>query len=160
MFCDLVLIGRDEDLENFARKLGFNKLIFKEDFDKLGIVISKDYDTNRRLIERKKIKILVDVHMNNFKDNLHFRSSGLNQVICKLMNKNNVALGISLASIENGLMLGRIKQNIKLCRKYKVKMKFFSFAKGKYEMRAREDMIPFLRAIGMTGKEAKDALIL
>lgn len=158
MFCDIVLMDRNEDVEKFGKDLGFARIFFKEDFEKLGIVISKDYDTDRKLAERKYVKILIDVHVNNSRDNLHFRSSGLNQVICKIMNKNNVALGISLESIKDGIMLGRVKQNIKLCRKYKVKMKFFSFAKSKYEMRAKEDMISFLRTIGMDGKEAKDAL--
>lgn len=158
MFCDIVLRTKDEDVEKFGKKLGFSRIFFKEDFDKLGIVVSKDYDTDRKLVERKKVKILVDVHANNSRDNLHYRSSGLNQVICKLMNKDNVALGISLESVKDGVILGRVKQNIKLCRKYKVKMKFFSFAKSKYEMRAREDIISFLRTIGMNGKEAKDAL--
>lgn len=158
MFCDITLMERSEGVEKFGNNLGFSRIFFKEDFGKLGIVISKDYDTDRKLVERRKVKILVDVHVNNSRDNLHFRSSGLNQVICKFMNKNNVALGMSLGSIKDGIMLGRIKQNIILCRKYKVKIKFFSFAKSKYEMRAREDMISFLRAIGMNGKEAKEAL--
>lgn len=158
MYCDIVLADRNADLEKFAKKLGFSKIFFREDFDKIGLVISKDYDMDRKLVESKKVKILVDPHVNSLRDNLHFRSSGLNQIICKLMNKNNILLGISLENIKDGVMLGRVKQNIKLCRKYKVKILFFSFAKSKYEMRAREDMISFLRAIGMNGKEAKEAL--
>ncbi len=158
MYCDIISINKSKEIEEFAKKLGFNKVIFKGDFDNAGLVISKDYVTNRKLVESKNVKILVDPHINNFRDSLHFRASGLDHVICNLMRKNNVSLGISLVSIENGLMLGRLKQNIKLCRKYKVNMKFFSFAKNKYEMRAREDMISFLRAIGMTGKEAKESL--
>jgi len=149
---------RSKEIEDFARKLGFNKVIFKGDFDSIGLFISKDYNTNRKLIERKNIKILVDPHVNNFRDSLHFRASGLDHVICNLSSENKVAIGVSLRSIKDGVMLGRVKQNIKLCRKYKVNVRFFTFAENKYELRSKEDMLAFLRAIGMTGKEAKDAM--
>ncbi len=158
MYCDIVLIDKNQDIEKFANKLGFNKLIFKEDFDKIGLVVSKDYDSNRKLIENKKVKILVNPHINDLRDSFHFRASGLDQIICKSANKNDISIGISLDSLNNPVMLGRVKQNIKLCRKYKVKIKFFTFAEDKYKLRAREDLLSFLRAIGMTGKEAKEAL--
>src|SRR3989344_951884 len=158
MYCDIVLASKDNDLEDFAKKIGYSKLIFKEDFNKLGLIISKDYSTNRKLVENKKIKILVNPHVNSFRDSLHFRASGLDHVICSLCNKNNVSIGISLDSINDPIMLGRVKQNIKLCRKYKVRMLFFSFAKNNYELRSVHDMLSFLRSIGMTGKEAKNSL--
>lgn len=158
MYCDIVLINRDKDTEELARKLGFSNVFFKEDFDKLGLVISKDFSTDRNLVERKKVKILVNPHMNQMRDSLHFRSSGLNQVLCILCNKNNVAVGFSLNGLDDQKLLGRVKQNIMLCRKYKVKMKFFTFAENKYGLKGREDMLAFLRTIGMTGKEAKEAI--
>ena len=49
-------------------------------------------------------------------------------------------------------------QSIKLCRKYKVKLFFFSFANSKYEMVSRIDFISLLKVLGMNGKEAKTAL--
>ena len=79
-------------------------------------------------------------------------------MICRLAHENNVAIGVSLNSLYGPFLLGRFKQNIKLCRKYKVKILFFTFAKNKYELRGKEDMLGFLRAMGMTGKEAKSAL--
>ncbi len=158
MYCDILLTERNEEIEEFAKKLGFEKVFFEEDFKSLGLVISKDFSTDRGLVEKKKIKILVNVHTNNLRDNLHFRSSGLNHVLCRLCSENNVAVGFSLDSILDAKLLGRMKQNIMLCRKYKVKMRFFSFAKNKYEMRGREDVLGFLRSIGMTGKEAKEAM--
>ena len=158
MYCDIVLMGKSKDTEDFARGLGFGKVFFKEDFDSLGLVVSKNFSTDRNLVERKKVKILVNPHMNELRDSLHFRSSGLNQVLCSLCNKNSVAVGFSLKWLDNPKLLGRLKQNIMLCRKYKVKMKFFTFAEANYELRGREDLLAFLRSIGMTGREAKDAL--
>ena len=66
MYCDFVLMKIDSDVESFANKLGFSKLYFLSDFDKLGLFESKDYDTNRKLVESKKIKILVNPHLNNY----------------------------------------------------------------------------------------------
>jgi len=77
---------------------------------------------------------------------------------CALANKNEVAVGVSLNSLNGPVMIGRIKQNIKLCRKYKVKMLFFTFAQNKYEMKGAQDLLSLLRVLGMTGKEARDAL--
>ena len=158
MYCDFVLMEKNEEAEKFGRELGFGKIYFREDFENFGIVLSKDYNTDRGLVEKRKLKILLNPHVNNLRDSLHFRSSGLNHVLCKLCYENNVSVGFSLDSALDAKLLGRIKQNIKLCRKYGVKMRFFSFAKNKFEMRGREDMLAFLRSIGMTGKEAKDAL--
>ena len=158
MYCDIVLFENSTSLNSLTKNLGFDKLIFKNDFNKIGLVISSGAANDRKLIEANKVKILVDPHVNPLKDNFHFRSSGLDQVMCKLANKNNIAIGFSLSSLINPLLLGRMKQNIRLCRKYGVKMKFFTFAKNKYELRNREDLLGFLRAFGMTGKEAKESL--
>ena len=158
MYCDFVLMKIDSDVESFANKLGFTKLYFLSDFDKLGLFESKDYDTNRKLVESKKIKILVNPHLNNYKDSFHFRSSGLDHVLCGLMHRNNIAIGFSLDSLINPVMFGRVKQNIKLCRKYKVKILFFTFAKSKYELKGLQDLLSLLRVLGMNGIEAKSAL--
>ncbi len=158
MYCDFVLSNKNDELLEFAKKLGFSKILFKEEFSKIGLVEYKDYESARKLIESKKVKILVNPHVNVFRDSLHFRSGGLNQVVCNLANKNDVAIGFSLDSISNPVMIGRVKQNIFLCRKFKVKMLFFTFAKTKYELRAVQDLLSLLRVLGMNGKEAKEAL--
>ncbi len=151
-------MDKDSEIEKFAKSLGYGKLFFKESFNSLGLFEAKDYDTNRRLVEKGKIKVLVNPHLNDSKISFHHRSSGLDHIICNFANKNNVAIGFSFNSITDAKVLGKIKQNIMLCRKYKVKIVFFSFAESKYEMRSVQDFLSFLRTIGMTGKEAKDAM--
>ncbi|MBI2148457.1 hypothetical protein HYU23_02160 [Candidatus Woesearchaeota archaeon] len=155
---DIVLMNRDVLTEDFAKLLGFSKLIFKEDFSKFGIIESKNYETDRKLIENKRIKVLVDPHVNIERDSLHFRKGGLNHIVCNLAHKNSVAVGFSLSSIDSPVIIGRIRQNIKLCRKYNVKILFFTFAKTKYELRSAIDLISLLRVLGMNGMEAKQAL--
>ena len=49
-------------------------------------------------------------------------------------------------------------QNIRLCRKYKVKMVLASFATDKFEMRDARDLISFGVCLGMNPGEAKKAL--
>ncbi len=158
MFVDFVLMDPDKTIEEFANKLGFSKLIFQNDFNKAGFFFAKDYSVNRQQVESGRIKVLVNPHINENKDSLHFRVGGLDQVICKIASLNNIAIGFSLDSLNNPVLIGRIKQNIKLCRKFKVRMLFFTFAKTKYDLRSAPDLLSLLHVFGMTGNEAKTAL--
>ena len=101
--------------------------------------------------------MLLDPHLGNRRDFVHHRNSGLNQVLCKLAKDNDIAIGFSLSSVlrskEKGKYIGRMMQNIRLCRKYKVKMVIGSFAENKNEIRGLQDIQAFFKVIGMTGKE-------
>ena len=72
------------------------------------------------------------LNQKNRKDFQKQRNSGLNQVLAKIAKKKNIAIGIDLDEIINferknkSDILARIKQNIKLCNKNKLKMKFIS----------------------------------
>ena len=134
MYCDFVLMDKDNEIEKFSQKLGFSKLIFKEDFNKYKLYEYKDYENARKLVESKKVKILVNPHVNIYRDTLHFRSGGLDPVLCNLAHKNEIMIGFSLDTVSNAVMLGRLRQNVMLCRKYKVKIQFFTFAKNPYEL--------------------------
>src|SRR3989344_1223899 len=95
-----------------------------------GIIIVQGGDEiiNRYALEDNKINILLNPENNKNRDFMHARNSGLNQILCRLANKNNKPIGINFNSllemneIERIYALGRIMQNIKLCRKYKVKV--------------------------------------
>jgi len=60
-----------------------------------------------------------------------------------------------LQSKERGKLIGRMMQNIKLCRKYKVRMVIGSFGKTQDDVRSEKDMQSFFKVIGMTGKEVQ-----
>ena len=74
-----------------------------------------------------KINILL-LNQTERKDKLKQRNSGLNHVLAKIAKKNNISIGINLDEIieskEKSKILARISQNIKLCNKSKLKMKF------------------------------------
>nr|MBA4405010.1 hypothetical protein [Nanoarchaeum sp.] len=127
--------------------------------DKLNMTVNKlkgliviqggDEEVNRLAVENRKVDILLSPEKNDKKDSLFFRRSGLNQVFCKLANKNDVAIGFSFSSVlnsegkERAKIIGRMRQNYRLCKKYKVKMIFSSFAKDKYELRSEDCLKTF-----------------
>jgi RNase P/RNase MRP subunit p30 len=98
------------------------------------IVLAQDYEFNRKLCESGKFDILLSIERITRKDKLRQLDSGLNHVLAKSMTKNKIALGIDLKELRNlqdkkekAQVLGRIIQNIKLCRKAKTQIKLLNF---------------------------------
>ena len=95
------------------------------------IFTSVDDELNRKILEKEKINILL-LSQSHRKDFQKQRNSGFNQVMAKLAKKNNVTIGINLDEIiessskKRQEILARIKQNVRLCNKNKLKMKFIS----------------------------------
>jgi len=111
----------------------FNKLKeeVKKNKDKKIIFSSDDDELNRKVMEKIPIQILL-INQAKRKDKQKQRDSGLNQVIVKIAKKNKIQIGIKLdeiiesKQIEKARIFARIKQNIMLCNKNKVQMKFIS----------------------------------
>lgn len=170
MFTDLVLT--DENLEG----LGFSevrriKVISAETKPELSKRLKKGMINvvlggrlNRQILEDRRVDILLSPENGIKEDSLHQRNSGLNHILCNLANKNNIAVAFNFndvlksRNIERAKILGRMMQNVRLCRKYKVKMILASFAKDKYEMRSQRDLVSFALTIGMTADEARKSL--
>jgi RNase P/RNase MRP subunit p30 len=114
----------------------FNKIRKKiKDNPKKKIIFSSENDElNRKVIEKEKINVLL-LNLSGKKDRFKQRDSGFNQVLAKLAKKKNITIGINLDEIlevkgENKKdILARIKQNIKLCNKNKLKMYFIALKK-------------------------------
>ena len=155
---DVVFMDKSMEIEDLGRKLGFSKILFKEDIKSLNIVKAGSEEFNRNSLEDRKTDILLNPHLNKKKDALNYRNSGLNDVLCKLAFKNEIAIGFTFDEIKDEIDLGRIMQNIVLCRKYKTNVVFFTFARNKYEMKGCQDLLSFLRVIGFTPGEAKSSL--
>lgn len=113
------------------------KLIQEKTFEKVKkeikqaekpiIFSSKDDNLNRRIMEKLPIDILL-INLENRKDFQKQRNSGFNQVLAKIARKNNITIGINLDEIieskNKEKILARLNQNILLCNKYNIKMKF------------------------------------
>lgn len=102
----------------------------KSEEEKTIIYSSEDDKLNRKVMEKLSIDILL-INQKNRKDFQKQRNSGFNQVMAKIAKKNSITIGINLDEIieeanlkEKAEILSRIKQNIFLCSKEKVKMVF------------------------------------
>lgn len=92
---------------------------------------NNDDELNRKVLE--KLGEQIDILLINQKDRKDFqkqRNSGLNEVVAKIAKKNEIIVGINFDEIiENkgktkSEIIARTKQNVKLCNKNKLKMKF------------------------------------
>lgn len=122
------------------------------------IVIGGSDRINRAALENKNVDVLLGPEKGREKDFTHYRNSGLNQVLCKLAKKNNIAIGFDFNDVlnvrEKYKILGRMMQNVKLCRKYKVKMLIFDFK----EERSKKELRSFGISLGMTPGEVNKAV--
>ncbi len=127
-------------------------------------IIAQSSESDRSLIEQKKANIIFGFEESSKKDKMHQRFSGLNQVLAQLMHDKGIAYGINFSTIlksgpaARSVLLGRIKQNIVLMRKYRLKTVLASLASSPYEMRSPHDLASLAVSLGMHPKEAKDAL--
>lgn len=130
-----------------------------------NIILIKSSENDRKILEKSDELILFNLEINKKRDFMHQRASGLNHIMAKLAYRNDISIAFPFSTILNSEkkqraeLIGRITQNIKLCRKYKTKTIIASFAKSPYEMRSPNDLISFFTNIGMHPKEAKDSLI-
>jgi RNase P/RNase MRP subunit p30 len=116
----------------------------------------------RSIFENKTIDVVFGLEATMGKDSFHQRNSGLNHVTALLAFENNIAVAFNLSEIINSdrreMLIGRIAQNIKLCRKFKAGAIIASFAAEPFQMRAPIDVKSFFEVIGMNPGEAKKAL--
>jgi len=128
---------------------------------KVIIVMGGDDEINRIAVDDKRVSILLSPERKRRKDFMHVRNSGLNHVLCDLASKNDVSIGIDYSDFkkmrgkEAAERLGRIMQNVELCRKSNSPVILASFGKtpsSVYDLRA------FALSIGMTTDQAKRSL--
>ncbi len=114
-----------------------------EKSNKKIIFSSNNDELNRKILEKEDINILL-LNQSERKDRLKQRDSGFNHVLAKIAKKKNVAIGINLDEIidskerKKAEILARIRQNIKLCNKNKLNIKFISFKQKRdvYDLKA------------------------
>ena len=115
----------EKDFNKLKRKI----LEIKKNNKEVNIIYSgEDDDFNRLVLEKAEINFLM-INLLKRRDFSNQRNSGFNQVFAKIAKKRNISIGINFDEIirsnEKDKILSRIMQNIKLCNKNKIKMKFF-----------------------------------
>ncbi|MCX6707217.1 MAG: hypothetical protein NT001_03690, partial [Candidatus Woesearchaeota archaeon] len=82
---------------------------------------------------------------------------------CAIADEKDKMIGFDFGQIisssghRRAVLLGRMMQNIRLCRKYKVKTAIASFANRPLNMRNRYDVSALFSMLGMGDKEIKDS---
>jgi len=129
------IIIYEKDFQKARKKI-------RENPRKVVIFCSDDDELNKKILEKENIDILL-LNLSSRKDRMKQRDSGFNQVLARLAKKKEVTIGINLDEVinpkpkEKSEILARIKQNIKLCNKNKLKMKFISSEKrDKYNLKS------------------------
>ena len=129
----------------------------------LHISESKNEQNNRQILDKGNIDVLFNLENQPGNDFIHQRNSGLNHILCKLANKNQTAIGVSFSNLLhqsfNPQTIGRINQNLSLCKKYKVKTIFASFAKSPSEMRPPHDLTSLFSSLGAEKHAAREAIL-
>jgi len=174
---DVVMPGDKKDEEEFktlAFTLGWKDVIFLYADKKADIVLAELKNIHslkkekmvfckgsRDAIERGA-HVLFGFETDKREDFIHHRASGLNQVLCKLAKRKDCIVAFDFNSILESddlfraKIIGRMQQNIKLCRKYNVPMLPLTFAAVPFQMRNMLDFKAFFIDIGMHPKEIVD----
>ena len=108
-------------------------------------------DSNdQSIFEKARPNIVFNLEQQEKKDHTHFRSSGFNQVLAKAAHKNKITIGFSLSSLNTNkrtLILGRMLQNLRFCKKYKVNTVFACFSSDPWDLRSEKDRISLLNLL-------------
>ena len=118
------------------------------------IVLAQNSEFNRKILENKKVNILLNPGFNG-EDRLKQRDSGLNEVLCKIAKENKIKIGINIEDLtknkekEQALILSRIIQNIRLCKRTGTEIRFL----GKYD---KKNLFSLLIILGAPTSQAKN----
>jgi RNase P/RNase MRP subunit p30 len=116
---------------------------------------------NRRVIETMKISYLFcpERLVENKKDTLKQRDSGINHVVAKEAAKKGVSIVVDfdylkgLSKNDKVVVLSRIMQNVKICRKAKCQIKIFSTKADE------KGLGGFCFSIRMSSQQVKEAIL-
>ena len=127
----------------------------KENPSQQIIIKAQDEEFNRKILENKGIDILLSPEIHNRKDKLKQRDSGLNEFLCKLAKENNIRIGINISDInflpqkQKAIILSRIIQNIKLCKRTNTKIILFP------ETLSKQEILSFFKTLKGSPIQAK-----
>ncbi|MBT3405891.1 hypothetical protein HN419_01865 [Candidatus Woesearchaeota archaeon] len=141
--------------EEIALRLGIDTLYIVGDFElksdkikmikagerKASFIIKKaDGVNDRKWLQNRDVDLVYGLEGVARKDGVHHRYSGLNQIMCKVARDANTMIGFDFGAVlhakgvRRAQLLGRIEQNIRLCKKYKVECCWVSLADEWFEM--------------------------
>lgn len=129
----------------------------------LILVDGGDEDINRAASECWEVDILCHPEIIG-KDFMDQKNSGVDHIMARFMSERVIALEIDFSRILNSYgmlrsqMMGRMRQNVMLARKYEVPIVITSNAEDRWSLRAPRELISMGLSLGMTGETAKKAV--
>ena len=178
---NLILAKEAKELLELSKKLGFTKTMFLEkDFvmlkakskkellkeigrakGKLTIYKTESEELLRFALEKTKVDLIYGMETINPRDSVHFVRGGLDQITCRIAAEKGKIIAFSFSEILNAKnkdkIIALMKLNVKLCKKYRVKMYFSSFAKNENELRSAQDLFAFWKVLG--GRNKKELVV-
>ncbi len=168
-----LLLPPSLELEQLSARLGFAKTLFlnrdfvmisgipkdilsktKEAKKKRLMVICRCNDEKilRSVLEKIPVDAVIGMESIFRKDSLHHPKSGLDHILSKIAFEREKAICFSFNDIlhatDRSKLLNRMKFNLRLCRKYKLRIIFSNFSTDKREMRSAKDLEAALRVLG------------
>ena len=127
---DGILI-KNQNIDVMRRIIDKSQNFFKE-----IIVLGMNDEINRTCLEHKKTTSLLSPEFGRTRDYVNYRNSGLNQILCKIAKQNNKTIIENFSDLNTdkkskAMILGRMLQNARLCRKYNVKFILRNFSNKK-----------------------------
>jgi len=179
MFIDIVFPkNNEEEFLEIAEKLGsklcfaYTEKEFKKKKEKYEFACCYNSNTKdafvisdraeRGSFENSRINLIFDLEKSPSNDRIHQRESGFNHILAKITKEKNKFIGFNFSLIlntdtkERARLLGRMMQNVKICRKYKVNIYVGSFAREPYELRGFSELRSFGVCLGMNPGEMKE----
>ena len=155
--CDGYLIDADEKM---ARRIveclrGCKK--------KIGVGGGDDA-FNRRVIETLRVDYLVSPERGIKKDSLKQRDSGINHVVAKLAKEKGILIVVDFNEVgklrgkEKAMRLGKIIQNMKVCRKAGCGIRIASFGSNEDEIVDEKSRKAFGFSLGMSSKQVAESV--
>lgn len=135
------------------------KNLLKNSGEKFRALKAQNAEYNRKMLEWGKFNLLVGVEQSDDIERSKIKQvdSGFNHVLAKIAAKNGIAIGIDLESLRKldkknkALLLEKLIQNVKICRKAECKIKILN-------CKDEKDTFDFLVSLGADSKRAKESL--
>lgn len=125
--------------------------------DRPIIIKSQDDAYNRKILEYGKFDFIYDIGLSNKKSSLRNIDSGFNHVLAEIAKRNKVGICFDMANLvvldkkTKAGKIEKIRQNIKICKKIKVKMRLLN-------IRDKKDAFSFMLSLGASTIQAKEAI--
>lgn len=123
-------------------------------------VSSQDESIIRAAAENPRIDLLFEITSATGKDHLHYRYSGLNEIVVNIAKKSRQSYGLSFRYFleqkpeARAKILGRELQNIRLTRR-KIPIIIASFSQNPEQIRKPEDLQALSRVLGLNHPQSK-----